>query len=81
MRRAVQLVPAEQLCRELNVGTDGTFASPDRSLDASARPKGLITIYQGLRNLAWCRYIPLESIAPVSDDPISGYPRWQPRPG
>jgi hypothetical protein len=48
-------------------------ASPDRSLDASARPNGLI-IYHGLRNLAWCCYILLESIAPVSDDPIIGLP-------
>jgi hypothetical protein len=49
-------------------------ASPDRSLDATARPNDLIMIYQGLRNLAWCCYILLESIAPVSDDPISGLP-------
>jgi hypothetical protein len=78
LRRTVQLVrsPAEQLCREMNVSVCrwDIRASPDRSLDATARPNDLIMIYQGLRNLAWCCYILLESIAPVSDDPISGLP-------
>jgi hypothetical protein len=36
--------------------------------------RGLVVINQGLRILARCCSILLESIAPVSDDPIIGLP-------
>ena len=71
------LAPAQAEAQsEMNVGVCrwDVRASPNRSLDANARPNGLIVINHELRSLARCCYILLESIAPVSDDPIIGRP-------